>query len=685
MKIHCFYSDLLLSLRYFFDNILFPGNQIKSYQFNIGNRTFQLKNETANFELPAIIINYRSSTPMGYHPYVFKHTPLENNNKYPILYNKTKRLSLLLQEEQFEFNIEVSINCESQLSAIQFEHQIQHMLIINKYFHFYKFYSFLELDDEFINSDMFDVHNDEIINLFVKQDQLTNKTRYCFSVQYEPLIRLDSISSAIQSTDQRSYQTSLSLTLLTPSPAYVEIPPFERGRSFPNIKKNIDGVVVPTDDIPILTLSFTNINDDKVSTNIAILDVNLYTLTEKKFTTPFEFLYMGIKYSGNINGIITGMKKWGDFILTTDDDNINTLVILEYNYQKDTLTALFSGYFSGFMPNVKYDPTTNILEGRLRGRSDHKVFDDYISGQFKLDKYQFVYSTDVLSDYTSSLNNDVMSSPKIGINSVGLLHSYMTGINSRLLKIVSDKTKFIDMLILHNGNTYTVTPTNTSNSYCDSRGNFYFSFEFIDKSKKHIVGTVTGKIIPSTLEFIYDLSSLSPIKILAFTIDFLFNSSVGYGQRYIDSINLDFSSTGEPISSNQSTADFFKQLQSGHRSNKRKLLRNYIISLVNINDSFTIHDDYVDIIIALDSNFNIELYKPSELYWKFHINLNDRFGNICVIDSDASSEDVILMTRDSETLSNVLEFRCTLQLYREIFSKVTLDNPIFFQLYQLVV
>ncbi len=224
MFIHNFYSDLLISTRVLFDNYIFQyPNYIKKYEFNYGNRVFQLDPEyKTNYEFPVILVNLNNPTPtFGQRYETLKPIQLPNVNHTPVLYNLTNNKILYVQEEQTNVSLSVTINCESQFQAREIEHVLLRYLPLNKFINLYSFTSFLEISNTFLNKNFFDINNHKILNLFDKMDNNTGEIEHFFSIQYSPLLRNESLTANITDSTQRSFQVTLELTFNIQLPIFL--------------------------------------------------------------------------------------------------------------------------------------------------------------------------------------------------------------------------------------------------------------------------------------------------------------------------------------------------------------------------------------------------------------------------------------------------------------------------------
>lgn len=223
MQIHNYYSDLLLSIRSLFDNLIFAPATIRHYDFNIANRTFAIDKEyKTQFEFPACIVTLNDDHYIfGERPNVIQRVGPENVMEQIALYNLDNRKEIVVQEEHAQTNISIIINCESQLQAKDLEFRIKRYLPLNKYIQILEFTSFLEISYEYLNTLEFDLYGHKILNLFTKHNENTGKVDHCFSMTYKPHIRLESINTSIADASTRSFPVNIELSYLTQMPMYV--------------------------------------------------------------------------------------------------------------------------------------------------------------------------------------------------------------------------------------------------------------------------------------------------------------------------------------------------------------------------------------------------------------------------------------------------------------------------------
>lgn len=224
MYIHNFYADLLLSVRILFDTyILKNPNYIRRYEFNIGNRTFQLpKDFKTTYEFPNIMVSLGDeSLAMGQRPEVSQSIAGWNVDQIPVLYDTNKQNILYVQEEMVNIPITATVNCESQLQVKEIANVVKRWLPFNKFIQFLEYTSFLEISEEFLGNNLFDIDSGSIANLYTKLNKRSGRVEHCFSLTYKPFIRLDSISTNIPDSTQRSFQAVVDFTYMIQFPLYL--------------------------------------------------------------------------------------------------------------------------------------------------------------------------------------------------------------------------------------------------------------------------------------------------------------------------------------------------------------------------------------------------------------------------------------------------------------------------------
>lgn len=675
MKTHNFYADILLSLRTFFDRFALPHNQVKGYRFNIGNRSLQLNYDT-KFDLPWMMIDYQSSRHVAYHTHTWLKTQYDNTSKYVVLFDKTKNLSMLMQEELYEFQVQATLNCESQLQALQLKHDIEKFLVPGRYFQLYSFFSFFTIDDRYLHDTMFDVNNDKIYNIFMRYDPLRDSTVYCFSVKYEPLIRLDSAEVSIGSTEQRSFQVSMQLNIINPMPIYTEIPMYERSK--PDLVQEMEqlDVFIPLDRrYNILSIDCKTIDNIHYYSPAIVYQTDFNcNVSYAKYNPETES--NDYEFSGNLTGSIEKIKSFGTFktIIDNDDHEVDYEKVIDVS--EDSMIIRLIGPVSGVIVKVtelpQYGP--NYIRGWFNGVIEGTPTKMQIEGNL-IEEANAV----ILGEHELQINS---TSSKLANFSVspcpfGNLKYLITDFNAKLLRLDIRTTNITEIVFFHNLELYTFPIEITF----DDAGNFKQSFEY-EIGAELVKGCIFGKLHPIQMtlhtEYIIDVE---PIKIVALKCNFRFKSEVGYGAPIVDKINLNIVDEITPVSSAIGSASYFKNdfIELEDRNNKL-LLQNIILSSDQIDDFFIPIEDSNDVKIkvVLAEQFDFDkANKSANLYWRFYLNL-DR----SIIDENTVG--ISLIERVDDDPHNVIYFHCTELIFDKYFRNgIDVDNPVFFQLYKL--
>lgn len=224
MNIHNYYSDVLLSIRTLFDNLIFNSYFVNYYSFNIANKTFELsqRDYRPNRALPAVVVNLQTDRyTFGERPTNIHRLSLENINQIPVLHDPEQDRTIFVQEEHVVVPLLISFNCESQFQAKEVEFHIKRFLPLNKYIQLYEFTSFLEIDPAFLLDLDMDFNQRSIINLFTRLNKNLGISEYCFSMSYRPLVQLMSIDANISSPEQSTYTVNMSLELTMQCPIHI--------------------------------------------------------------------------------------------------------------------------------------------------------------------------------------------------------------------------------------------------------------------------------------------------------------------------------------------------------------------------------------------------------------------------------------------------------------------------------
>ena len=283
MRIHNFFADILLSTRMLFSNYIFDNDFIKKYEFNFGNRAFQFDSEyKTGFEFPVIIVSVGSQrATFGKRTSTIRRVNKVDMNHIVVLYNNTNKNFLSVQEEETNIGLSIVFNCESQFQAKEIEYILLQYLPLDKYIMYLKFTSFFEISRKFLNENEFDVNKHDIVNLYTKFDENTGVVNYCFSLQYEPLLKNNSITVEISDSTQRSFQVRLDLDYVIQQPLFL----------FNSLYKNIEKININYGNCNFEPISRVNpqsfpSSNEKLKRQLLITDTN--NISNNKLIIQFE-------------------------------------------------------------------------------------------------------------------------------------------------------------------------------------------------------------------------------------------------------------------------------------------------------------------------------------------------------------------------------------------------------------
>jgi hypothetical protein len=292
VEIHNFLSDVLISVRNLFDNYIFPNTLIQSYSFNVSNKVFELDRwkYKSNYKFPAAIITLNEeSYTFGERPNVISHVSVSNFNMQKALVNLTTKKVVYLQEEHISIPISCQINCQNQLEAKDIEFTIKNFLPLGKEIIIYDFTSFLEINDIIFTKLDFDINNHEILNLFNKVNDRTGKLSFFFSMNYKPIIKLESCAVNIADKTSKSFSVNLEITLRVQLPKWMS---WDEEYIIDRI--NINFLKIghePISSFPLIELFDTNIhkkNNIKVLKQIIINNINEHNIKEEDKNIIFD-------------------------------------------------------------------------------------------------------------------------------------------------------------------------------------------------------------------------------------------------------------------------------------------------------------------------------------------------------------------------------------------------------------
>jgi hypothetical protein len=627
MNIHNLFSDLMLGLANHVNSLL--PTKIKHFQFNLANVSFNL-GLSPQFELPSAIINLGSMNPYVNHPYVFQ-ANLKNQHQFPVLYNETKDIELIIQEEHYLTNIDFLINCESQIQALNINHILMNFLPLNKYLHLFKFVSFFEINSIFLNRILFNTEKDKIYNLFLKHNKYSNNLDYCFSIQYEPLVKLTSSSVDLTNITASSFQVATSFEILNQLPIYIFGPPIDYSSNVDLVTKKIyhSNIPVAISKELFLILELQHKQTGYIESQL----VPINYLTDGTFVINLSY--------GNISGRLEIERTVYSCDVIYDNSVYATKITKEYNFVTNTSKYFCSGSFSGQLKNVTV--IEDDIEAWLTGYFNNKQINEKLKFNITNKYIEYTLQTFVANFFDYQTLNFLLV-----YNNYNKIPDFILKINEYSVRIDLDNSTIYAVLIFDK-----LLSEYKSIELTDlykSRG----ILEFIYNTK---IYSFNFNIDPDTA--IISCSQLLPdsneIEVIAVNFNKLtFNYIAGLHEGIVDSLTLDFNYNNELISSITPFENY-------------SVLLNEYVNIV-LDELKTTYDElnrryYLDINLNNEFKFDYNNFK-----WKFIIN-----------DLKLSSEDQlqsIIVDIDYSDDKNV-RFIVTEKLFMSFFVKVDKFNPVF--------
>jgi len=642
MRIHNLYSDILRSLTYLFDNFIFGASFIKKYIFNIANYSFQLTYET-QFELPTVTINLNESTPVNLHPTNIQRIGLTNINRIPVIYNRTKDLTIELQEEHYLITLDVVINCESQFQAKDVEFRIQSVLPLNKWIYIHRFTSFIEIDSDLLIDDILNMECHDLVNTYLIYDYNRATNMYAFAINYQPLMRLTNIGTNIELSADNSFTVNLGLELLVQFPQYLFIPYEDRPRSDQTRQFIYDNIIVNISDEDIIYFEL----DD----NDYVLAIYQPELKDINYNSAVTINYFK---STPLNTIIKGKVEWisdqyNRFPLDTSAD---IKITKDYLSNKIKLIEL-TGILTGHLKNIK--ESDNLISGIFTGTYMHKpISDTYLELKYSnlltyttitYDKFPFL-STNQSTRYIRLLpkTRKLLSTvPKINENRADI------NLNNTILKSIICKdlsTNFLFEIPINKSFTNNLIITTIEESHT-----IHITYDNESKLLNYSISTINPdyQSIPVALNF-------SPLHITA---------KPTYGGTYIERISVTLSEGEFPISPIFVTDQFDysnPELDIYHKDTKTVF--RYIL------DAFTSSND--DFFIAKIETTPVNLTSYSDLKLKL---INQYYR----LDHTFNQDQIYIDTVTDNSITIFFDKK----YFLSYFKSLSKTNPLFIEVYTL--
>ncbi len=553
MQIHNIYADLSFFLSHVVNTIL--NNKIKQFKYNLGNASFVL-NYDPNYELPIAIVNFISLEPFNTRMQTFHRVLSNNTYLVPVLYDRNKDLELQLQEDLYYINFTIDINCESQLHAIELKHNLENFLPVGKLLNYLSFCSFFEVDEIFLNKYLFDVNNDDIDNLFLIHNKLTDDLVYCFSTEYTPLIRLESIDLSIQDITAATFTINTNFKVLTHLPSKIIFnKPLLKDYNSIHLLKH-DNIRLPVND----NFDYYLLNNQK------LIFVN------SDFAAP-EYNYID-----DINNLVFNIEKhkkyieYGEFNSIFQNKHITGKLEI-HHYENNTInikinTLIDNLFNNSFLKDIELLPDNKI-----------KALVKYNNNYEEIYLVYSIYKINRLINITEENNNyKVKTYSIIKPNEV---YSVIKNINKNKVEINYEETEILGYNDLVFPNSFKLN----KNGEFSLNNNIIINGEIDLKSGKSTIYSILNS----------DLSINNDIVIYYLNINFVFTVFEIRGNGYIEAINFDL--TSNSFNNSISTVSVINNDMVDYNKN----IKNILIDKINL-----LENENGRVIFSLFNNLNIE-------------------------------------------------------------------------------
>jgi hypothetical protein len=228
-------------------------------------------------------------------------------------------------------------------------------LPLNKNLNVLSFTSYLEIDHSLLLDILnFNIPFDTIQNLYTKLNYNTGKPEYCYSLEHNPLIRLDQVSTTISDSTASTFQTQVDLTYFIPFPQYLLV-------DQKNIIKTIN-FSFNVENHPVVTIPYTKfyIGDKpnyKIDRTLLIANEDTRFPDSVLISKTDTQVYISIKFEINDFIIDNSLYKYRFYRNKT---GVMTPIIQEPSYfygSENKIVFIFSLdiYNESLLPN-EYEP-----------------------------------------------------------------------------------------------------------------------------------------------------------------------------------------------------------------------------------------------------------------------------------------------------------------------------------------
>lgn len=254
----------------------------------------------------------------------------------------------------------ITINCNSTLDVADISFTVKRFLPLNKFIMVHKFVSFLEIDAGQLGLMGIDCNSPDVKGLYTKLNPNTGRMMYCFAVEYQPLIKLESYNNNVSDKMAKNYSLTLEVTYYIQEPMFLV---FQETHEIERV--NMAYLRIGHD--PISSFSINELKNttpkgkkyNKVIKNIIIHDMNYHNarqLSETINNEEKEFILFDLKLDKH-DFILCENHLYNIFNINGVIDN--NIPVYEYNSEENKVTFKFNieDFYNKYNPTL----TTPII------------------------------------------------------------------------------------------------------------------------------------------------------------------------------------------------------------------------------------------------------------------------------------------------------------------------------------
>jgi len=355
VNVYHFYRDFLFHFGNYID--FQCGRVFRKIETNIQDRTFLYKDFSQELKLPALYIQCSSMTPR-----IEKNNPIYVNQSFGpnevfstvLLLNETKNEYIITTNQFFQFNIDLIINTNTQLEALEIAQYLNQIFPPNSTFQWEGFNTFIPINPDLLEN--WDLDNDNIYYLYEQKlasqqlEPIINNNVYYGLFEVKPLITSTSTNTyPTDYTNTTQISASFIINTFVPIIMYRNTIPDKITRLIYNINSSLE---------PISSTTIDTLNNIQENTNFkflkgVVIDYNIlaYDNSNKQYIIDLSSIYVADPKK------VLFLIRFPDlsYLYTLD----NKIQVLDYNSDGNILKyKIDAKYLSDYQKNI-FDKVIN--------------------------------------------------------------------------------------------------------------------------------------------------------------------------------------------------------------------------------------------------------------------------------------------------------------------------------------